>query len=69
MLTKLFNKLNINYSIKRLRLKDNDILVLKTNKCLSLNNVEAIRNTLKDMGINNKVLMLDNDMELSILSK
>lgn len=59
---------NIGYSVKKLDLKDNDIIVLNADRECDLNKIEFEVNHVKEI-VNNKVITVLPNIEMSILSK
>jgi hypothetical protein len=56
-------------AIKRLRLRPGDIIVLKTQKVLSHNAFENIRSVVADNFPGHKVLVLEEGMDIEVISK
>ena len=59
---------NIGYSVKKLDLKDNDIIVLNADRECDLNKIEFEVNHVKEI-VNNKIITVLPNIEMSILSK
>ncbi len=65
--------LNISGDVRTMRLEPGDIVVVKTSRKLSLDMLvlteKRLRGLLEEAGYSNKIVVLDHDVDVSILKK
>lgn len=64
-----FKRKNNGIKIKILKVKEGDIMVVKSDSILSDRDVRRVKELLNKIGISNEVLLLDKNTDIEILRK